>query len=239
MAPWVVGAYFAGVVVMLSRLASSLLRAERLRQCAERIPDGPFVQSLQRLSKKWSIRVVPVLAQCDEIVVPRVVGLVKQTILLPVSALSGLSSSELEMILAHEFAHVRRHDMWVNLLQRLAEAALFFNPALWYLSRKIGTLREHCCDEQACRSILPSGMEPRLRYATALLRIVELTTTNADDHFTATALAASGRTPSELRRAWRGYSANRYTNRCEFRGAVSQRSLSRCYWSRAAQQFGR
>ena len=64
------------------------------------------------------------------------------------------------MILAHELADVRRHDMWVNLLQRLAETVLFFNPPLWYLSRRIASLREYRCDELACRERrrpIPSG----------------------------------------------------------------------------------
>ena len=76
------------------------------------------------------MRVVPVLARAEQIVTPKVIGLVRPTILLPASAVSGLSTDELELILAHELAHVRRYDMWVNLVQRLAEAVLFFNPAL-------------------------------------------------------------------------------------------------------------
>ena len=132
--------------------------------------------------------------------VPRVIGLLKPTIVLPVSALTGLPASELEMILAHELAHIRRHDMWVNLLQRLAEAGLFFNPAMWYLSRRIGTLREYCCDELTCRSISASGFESRMRYATALLNVVELARPSVANHPKLTALAVSGRSPSELRR---------------------------------------
>ena len=78
------------------------------------------------------------------------------------------------MILIHELAHVRRHDMWVNLLQRLAEAVLFFNPAAWYLTRRISTLREFCCDEMTCRAMAPVHAHSRREYALALLRVVEL-----------------------------------------------------------------
>ena len=125
-------------------------------------------------------------------------------ILLPVSLITCLSADELEMILAHELAHVRRWDMWVNLAQRVAEAVLFFNPALWYLSRRTSVLREYCCDELTCRAVAGSAGEMRARYASALLRIVELARPALGSRLSTLdhpiALAAAGRSPSELRR---------------------------------------
>jgi beta-lactamase regulating signal transducer with metallopeptidase domain len=199
-APWLAGLYVAGVMMMLVRLTRGMIHTERLRTGAQPIAAGPLVKLLHHLSRNWSLRVVPMLAEGERIVVPKVIGLLRPTILLPASALSGLSTGELEMILAHELAHIRRHDMWVNLLQKLAEVALFFNPAMWYLSRRIATLREYCCDELVCRSMARPGSEPRLRYATALLRIVELAQASSAPQETIAALAASGRSPSELRR---------------------------------------
>ena len=199
-APSLAGLYLGGVVLMLVRLTIGIVRTEQMRRHSRPIVDGPFINVLRDLSCKWSLRVVPLLAQGERVVVPRVIGLLKPTIVLPVSALTGLPASELEMILAHELAHIRRHDMWVNLLQRLAEAVLFFNPAMWYLSRRIGTLREYCCDELVCRSISASGIESRMRYAKALLNVVELARPSVANHHKLTALAASGRSPSELRR---------------------------------------
>ncbi len=99
----------------------------------------------------WRLRSVPLIAQAERIAVPTVIGLLRPMILLPASALTALTANELELILAHELAHVRRFDLWVNLLQRLGEVVLFFNPAMWYLSRRISTLREYCCDELVCR----------------------------------------------------------------------------------------
>jgi protocatechuate 3,4-dioxygenase beta subunit len=91
--------------------------------------------------------------------------------------------------------------MWVNLLQRLAEAVLFFNPALWYVSRRLSTLREFCCDELTCRATAKSGADARTSYAWALLRVVELSRGQpAGSSSDLAALAASGRSPSELRR---------------------------------------
>jgi beta-lactamase regulating signal transducer with metallopeptidase domain/protocatechuate 3,4-dioxygenase beta subunit len=197
-APWFAGLYLAGVAIMLARVALGIWRAQRLGAGADLLREGPLVDLLRSLTEQWSMRVVPVLARADQIVTPKVIGLVRPTILLPASAVSGLSTDELELILAHELAHVRRYDMWVNLLQRLAEAVLFFNPALWYLSRRVSLLREYCCDEVVCGSNVDSG-EPHLRYAQALLRAVEVAG-GARDKTELASLAATGRSPSELRR---------------------------------------
>ena len=69
--------------------------------------------------------------------VPTVVGWVRPFILLPVSALSGLGPCEIEAILAHELAHIRRHDYLVNLLQTAIETLLFYHPAVWWVSSQI------------------------------------------------------------------------------------------------------
>lgn len=193
---WSVAAYAVGVLLMFARLVLAIGKANRLSRQSVKMAEGPLVETVRTLAEEWSMKVVPALATARQIAVPHVVGLLRPTILLPASAVSGMSTADLELILIHELAHVRRHDMWVNLLQRLGETFLFFNPSLWLLSRRISALREYCCDDIACRT--QPDAEPQLRYATALLRIVELSTprTTAD----LAALAATGRSPSELRR---------------------------------------
>ena len=193
-ARWLATAYALGVLGMLLRLIRGVCHAQRLGARADILRDGPLIDLLRSLAEQWSMRVVPTLAQAEQIVTPKVVGLLRPTILLPASAVTGLSTDELELILAHELAHIRRYDMWVNLVQRLAEALLFFNPALWYLSRRISLLREYCCDEAAC-----AGAHCQVRYAQALLRSVELAGSGRDQAELAT-LAATARTPSQLRR---------------------------------------
>lgn len=198
-APWLLTGYAVGVAVMILRLALAFWKSYQLASRAAPITSGPLFELLQTLARKWSVWVVPTLAQAEQIVVPQVVGLLQPTILLPASAITGLTVSELEMILAHELAHVRRYDMWIHLVQRLAEAVLFFNPALWLLSRRISILREYCCDAQTCRIASQEPVAVRLHYAQTLLRIVEL---NERKYPRAelTALASTGRRPSELRR---------------------------------------
>lgn len=195
--PWLAGAYIVGVLFMLTRLAWSAFLLERLRAAARPIVEGPALKSLSDICGRWSMKAIPLLAHAEEIAVPKVVGLLKPTILLPTSAITGLPIDDLELILAHELAHIRRHDLWMNVLQRLSESVLFFNPGMWWLSRRVSTLREYCCDDRAC-ALIPESPDPELRYAEALLHAIELQRTDSSEQIAA--LAATGRSPSELRR---------------------------------------
>ncbi|CAA9301756.1 MAG: Regulatory sensor-transducer, BlaR1/MecR1 family [uncultured Chloroflexia bacterium] len=88
-------------------------------------------------------------------------------ILLPTSAISGLSVGQLELILAYELAHIRRHDYLVNLLQNLTETLLFYHPAVWWVSATIRDERENCCDDLAVQ--VCDG--DKLSYAKALAKL--------------------------------------------------------------------
>ena len=101
--------------------------------------------------------------------VPMVIGWLRPVILLPVAATTGLSSEQLEAILAHELAHVARRDYLVNLLQSVVETLLFYHPAVWWVSNQIRVEREHCCDDIA---VAVSGNV--LVYARALTELEEL-----------------------------------------------------------------
>ncbi|WP_442485078.1 M56 family metallopeptidase [Aeoliella sp. SH292] len=199
-AMWVAACYVLGVLVMLLRLMLAIRRTERIRRRATHIEPGPLASTFARLARELGVSLGCVLATSRDVLVPTVVGVVKPTILLPASALTGLSANELEMILLHELAHVRRHDQWVNLVQRLAEVVLFFNPALWYLSRRIATLREYCCDELTCRQLSPGDTAAHVEYAATLLHVVELASPASPVLAELSSLAATGRGPSELRR---------------------------------------
>jgi len=85
------------------------------------------------------------------------------------ATLSGLSAEQMEMILAHELAHIRRNDFFVNLMQAVVETLLFYHPAVWWISHRIRVEREHCCDDVA---VSVSGKP--LVYARALTRLEEL-----------------------------------------------------------------
>src|SRR5207247_9522060 len=81
--------------------------------------------------------------------VPTVIGWMRPVVLIPASALAGLTPRQLEAVIAHELAHIRRYDYLVNLLQTAVEILLFYHPAVWWVSREIRQEREHCCDDVA------------------------------------------------------------------------------------------
>jgi hypothetical protein len=91
------------------------------------------------------------VAVCERIAAPVLVGIVRPIILLPPAALTGWSPDEIEMVLLHELAHVRRWDNLVNLVQRIVESLLFFHPAVWLVSNWVRREREACCDAAVVR----------------------------------------------------------------------------------------
>ena len=84
---------------------------------------------------------------CDRLAMPVLIGIIRPLILLPPAALSGWSVEQLEMVLLHELAHLRRWDNLVNLMQRFVESLLFFHPVVWWLSSWVRLERELCCDQ--------------------------------------------------------------------------------------------
>ncbi len=190
-APLVVSAYLLGVFCFGIRLLVALGGGHRLARTAIPTHDAMLVQMVQEQARKLGLRFVPLVAYCDRVAVPTVVGWLRPVILIPASILRGLNASELEWILCHELAHIRRNDVWVNLLQRCIESVLFFHPAVWYVSRQVSQERELCCDDL----VLKAG-NPRMGYAGALLRMAELCIL-ADDPQLAV-LRATGQGQSEL-----------------------------------------
>jgi hypothetical protein len=104
----------------------------------------------------------------ERIASPFTAGVLRPWILLPVTALTGLSSEQLEVVLFHELAHIRRADYLWNLLQTMVETLFFFHPAVWWISRRVREERELSCDDIAVKKC----SDPTL-YASALLRIEE------------------------------------------------------------------
>src|SRR6185369_11131237 len=155
--------------LMFARLVMALYAERRLRQEACLVTNADLLAMLSRQAKRIGVRTVPVIAWCNRTSVPLVAGLFKPMILLPVALASGLSPDQLESLLAHELAHVQRFDLLVNLLQRIAEALLFFHPAVWYVSRRISGERENCCDD----TVLWAGWG-KVEYADALVKMAEL-----------------------------------------------------------------
>ncbi len=188
-APWVAGGYFAGVLVMLARLFLALRGGRGLRRQSRPVTEPALRATIARAAVAFHLHVMPAVAWCERVAVPTVVGLLKPTILLPLSLSSGLSPEQVEMLLLHELAHLRRHDHWVNLAQWIVETAMFFHPAVWWVSRRIRAEREIACDDR----VLAAGVDAT-PYADSLLRMAELSrlATTPSDPSAALALGSHG-----------------------------------------------
>ena len=106
-------------------------------------------RAVQRLSAALGLRRSVCILESRLVDVPTVIGWLRPVILLPVSALTGMSTEQLETIVAHELAHIRRYDFLVNFLQTIVETVFFYHPATWWISRQIRIERENCCDDDA------------------------------------------------------------------------------------------
>lgn len=147
--PWLSQGWLLGVLLLSSKTGLEYYQVRGLsRRDVRPVPDALMRQALA-LAAELGVRRRFRLLESLSVSVPMVVGWAKPVILLPASVLTGLKAEQLSMILAHELAHVRRHDYLVNLAQTLAEILLFFHPAVWWISRQMRSEREHCCDDIA------------------------------------------------------------------------------------------
>ncbi|QIL40338.1 M48 family metalloprotease [Pedobacter sp. HDW13] len=154
--------------------------------------------------KKWDVKLAELgeklgvsqpisLMQSGIAQMPMVVGHFKPLVLIPLGLLNGLSTAEVEAILAHELAHIKRKDYLVNLLQSFIEIVFFFNPAVLWVSQLIKTEREHCCDDLAIACV-----NDRKNYVQALVVCQEF-----KQRAPAYAMAVTGKQGSLLQRASR------------------------------------
>ena len=153
--PWIFIVWLLGVSILSVRLALGVRLTLKLRTKFTEPASEALSNTVQHLSHKLNLKQYVPIRVSHIIDVPLVVGYVKPLILVPTSALSGLSSQQLELILAHELAHVKRFDPIVNLFQNIVETLFFFNPAVWWISNQMRQEREYCCDLiaiQLCQS---------------------------------------------------------------------------------------
>jgi len=180
--PGIVAIWLLGVVVLSSRLLLSWARTRRLASRATQEASAHWRWVARRLSDALGLKRAVRIIESAAVEVPSVIGSLRPVILLPASALTGMTPEQIEMVLAHELAHIRRHDFFVNLMQAMVETLMFYHPAVWWMSRRVRIERENCCDDLA---VAVCGNP--LQYARALTRLEELRA-----HAPAITVAANG-----------------------------------------------
>ena len=146
---WVAQIWLAGVCLLALRMAFGVLFLERLRRRNLTALPAAFVERCRKLQQRLGISRVVRYCECQLVSVPAVIGLFRPIVLLPMRALTGLSASQLEAVIAHELGHIKRFDVAVNFFQVIAETLFFFHPAVWWLNKRIRADRENCCDDVA------------------------------------------------------------------------------------------
>jgi GWxTD domain-containing protein len=145
--PWIAPFWIAGVVIFHLRSLAGWLAARRLRRTGVCCAPQAWQQMLERLAARLRISRAVTLWESCLADVPLVIGFVRPVILIPVGMLAGLPAAQVEALLLHELAHIRRHDYLVNLLQVFVEGLVFYHPAVWWMASVIRAEREHCCDD--------------------------------------------------------------------------------------------
>lgn len=146
---WGAMIWLLGSAAMSCRLFAQWLDLRRVRRHCYSVDSPPVSEVMARVGAAMGLRRSVGVLTNDTVGGPSVFGVLWPTLLLPPALLVGVSVEQLEAIIAHELAHIRRHDYLVNWAQQVLEALLFFNPAVWWINRQIRIEREACCDRLA------------------------------------------------------------------------------------------
>ncbi len=165
---WLVVLWSAGVAALSLRVAGGWYVADSLRRRDITPLPAALNARFERMREALGISRPVQFLQSAIVKAPAVVGWLRPVVLIPMSAVVGLTPAQLEAVIVHELAHIRRLDALTNLLQMAVETALFYHPAVWWISHRIRVEREHCCDDVAVNM---SG--DALGYAKALASLEE------------------------------------------------------------------
>ena len=184
--PLVALAWTVGAVLAAARMACGWWVTRRLVARAAAIADGRLQGRVDHWRRTMRIDAAVRILSSAAVEAPVVIGWLKPVILWPAAALVGMPAHELDAIVAHELAHVRRRDALLNLLQACIDVLFFHHPAAWWISAQVRAEREHCADDLAVRALEAGRAGTRLSYARALLALEERR------HTAALAVAANG-----------------------------------------------
>lgn len=162
------GLWAAGVTLLFVKLVANYLFTTQLKNSNLNKFNFQLIDLLNGVKERLNINRSVEIFETTAVTVPMIIGTLQPVILLPVAVVSGLSVRQLEIIIAHELAHLQRYDFALNILQSFVEILFFFHPALWFLSSEIRQEREYCCDETAV-----SSHEDRILLAKTLASIQE------------------------------------------------------------------
>ena len=161
-------AWIIGATLGLMRVGLSLLRLAGLRSGCSAVDVDQLDPALRASLAEIQSRRRVTLCSSSSVRVPAAIGYFRPFVVFPTWALEEIAPSELNAILLHELAHLRRWDDWTNLAQKIVKAILFFHPAVWFIEKRLSLEREMACDD----AVLASNFSPR-SYAESLVGLAE------------------------------------------------------------------
>lgn len=150
--PLIVVFWLLGILFLSLRFISGIAYVQRLKHYRTILPDKELVELMETLKKKVNVSKPVKILESAIAKTPMVVGAIKPVILIPVTSLTGLSEEQIRCIIAHELAHIKRNDYFINLIQSFIEILFFYHPATWWISSQIRSERENCCDDIAIQA---------------------------------------------------------------------------------------
>ena len=151
--------WLAGVLLLLVRLVVTQLRFCAWLQHGRPLDESTLAIDVRELCLRAGVSATIRIVELDGIAAPAVWGFARPTIILPRGLSASLKPDQLRWVLYHELAHVRRFDLIVVTVQRLAAVLHFFNPVVWIANRVIHQLREFACDDLAVTMSEASAIE--------------------------------------------------------------------------------
>lgn len=147
--PYITLAWFFSVFILASKLLIEMHNVNALSKQKVIVPTPALLSRFNTLAIQIGLHKAPQLLISLRIDVPMAIGWLKPVVLLPVNMITGLNNAQLEMLILHELAHIRRHDYLVNFIQTLVEILLFFHPSVQWVSKQMRNEREYCSDDIA------------------------------------------------------------------------------------------
>ncbi len=163
--PWLTVGWSLGVIASSLRPFIAFYHCRQLRKQAQPVEIPWVIEVVASLCTRVEIHRHVEIASSILVQVPTVIGVVRPMILLPVTMVTGQTVPEFSAVIAHELAHIRRHDFLLNLFQTAIETLLFYHPAVWWVSSIVRQERENCCDDIAV------AICGRKNYVTALANL--------------------------------------------------------------------
>jgi bla regulator protein blaR1 len=145
----IVSLWILGSFVLFVRLIFAFIFVNKVKNSSQNTTNASLENLVETLKVKMGMQQAIGIKVSKAVNLPMMMGVLKPMILIPATLLTGHSNSQLEVIIAHELAHIKRHDYLLNGVQSLIEVLYFFHPAMWLLSTQIRIERENCCDDMA------------------------------------------------------------------------------------------